>query len=162
MRIPRVKREVEPPNAEVLIPTDSSPPLGYTWEVVNLHIPICIGLERQALENKGWEYEARVTLNINVGSQNLYLFKLAEKVAFVEKEKFIYFGGLNFLFSETPPQALVIPSGQELSLRVELVIKQLKPEASESFPGVIVYSSDEFNEKNELKPVESSINYRYT
>lgn len=141
---------------KIILPTSVAPPLGYVWSIVNFHIPVGVVI------TGGENPEIELTMNINVGSQNLFAFRQTAKPA---THKTVPTGVVeNFLFSETPAQDLTIPSGQELNLEFILNITSITNavqsiEMAEGSRFSFTPSAEGFSYF--VKPAESSINYRF-
>lgn len=160
LRVPYMEakpREIKPGVFEIVtqlsFTTGHSVPLGYSWEVINMHIPVVVS--SKIVPELGKIYTATITLALNVGSQNLFLFRQSG----AKKSEIGSTGGfVDILFSESPPQSLVIPQGQELTGTVS-VSARWEGEAEEDFFTFVLGA--EKNLEGKLQRAESSINYRF-
>lgn len=146
-----------------VVPTSKSPALGYNWEIVSLHIPTSVVVTGAA---SGVLIE--LTLNVNVGSRNL--FSIVQTANPNMHTQLVSKGAVqNFLFSEAPPQPVLVPSGQELVLELSLsLVPVSNPVNSTSIfmARKVTYSPGTFEGKETFAyivggPLDASINYRF-
>lgn len=140
MRVPPTQFPKQPAAFYSRLPADrptlnlDAPPLGYSWEIINLRIPLYLDL----LIGLNAEVEPRmefieVGLAMYVGSLKLTLLTkrltLQETVNPVPEGKAKEITGQwNLIFSESPPVPLTIPGGQQLTLK--FILLNLRSKAS--------------------------------
>lgn len=145
--------EAKPNVKELNFTTGKAPPLGYSWEIINLHIPLVVS--SKVVPELGAVYTVSVTLALNIGSQNLFLFRTSGS----KKSELGSVGGfVNVLFSESPPQSLVIPQGQELTGHLTVSARWEGEPTEDNFSFVL---GAEKTLEGKLQRAVSSINYRF-
>lgn len=118
LAIPPTRDELE--QEEVEIPVQGSPPCGYVWEILRVFIPATILVEVGG--EKGDEpTEVQLKLSVSLGAQELFSFTKLEKLQFLENGIGFTNDYANYLFTESPPIAISVPGGQQLSLRIRKV-----------------------------------------